>query len=60
MDSKEINKYISKWSVELGLKNFGGINYIKKNLKLGLTLDEISEECRISKFTLSKYMKEYK
>ena len=60
MDSKEINKYISKWSVELGLKNFGGINYVKKNLKLGLTLDEISEECRISKFTLSKYMKEYK
>lgn len=59
IDSKEINKYVSKWSVELGLKNFGGIKYVKKNLKLGLTLDEISEECRISKVTLSKYLKEY-
>lgn len=59
IDPKKINKYVSKWSVELGLKNFGGIKYVKKNLKLGLTLDEISEECRISKVTLSKYLKEY-
>ena len=55
----EIRKYISKWSVEVGLENFGGLNYIKNNLKVGLSLDEISEECRISPYTLSKYLKEH-
>ena len=57
--SKEIKRYISKWDVELGLKNFGGINYIKKNLKLGLSLTEISEECKIPTEKLSKYLNEY-
>jgi len=55
----EIKKYISKWSVEVGLENFGGLNYIKKNLKVGLSLDEISEECKIPKRKLSKYLKEH-
>ena len=55
----EIRKYISKWSVEVGLENFGGLNYIKNNLKVGLSLDEISEECRIPPYTLSKYLKEH-
>ncbi len=55
----EIRKYISKWSVEVSLENFGGLNYIKNNLKVGLSLDEISEECRISPYTLSKYLKEH-
>ena len=58
-DSKEINKYVSKWYVELGLKNFGGVNYIKNNLKLGLSMNEISEECKIPTKKLSKYLKEY-
>ena len=56
---KEIQKYISKWSIEFGLENFGGVNYIKRNLKLGLSMNEISEECKISKERLSKYLKEY-
>lgn len=59
IDYIEINKYISKWSVELALKNFGGVNYVKKNLKLGLSLNEISEECKIPVGRLSEYMKEY-
>ena len=50
---------ISKWAVELELENFGGVNYIKKNLKLGLSLNEISEECKIPVPTLSKYLKEH-
>ena len=56
---KEIKKYISKWDVELGLKNFGGVSYINENLKLGLSLTEISEECKIPVIKLSKYLKEY-
>ena len=57
INPQKLNNQISKWTVELGLKNFGGVTYIKKNLKLGLTLDEISEECKISKSILSKYLK---
>ena len=59
LDSKEINKYISKWYIELSLKNYGGISYIKKNLKLGLSLGEISEECKVSEIKLSEYLKKY-
>lgn len=58
-DIKEINKYISKWRIELVLDNFGGLNYIKKNLELGLSLTEISEECKIPSGKLSKYLREY-
>ena len=58
LDSKEINKYISKWHVEVVLKNFGGVDYIKNNLELGLSLTEISEECKIPTTKLSKYLKE--
>ena len=58
LDSKEINKHISKWQVEIVLKNFGGVDYIKNNLKLGLSLTEISEECKIPTKKLSKYLKE--
>ena len=58
-DIKEINKYISKWRIELVLENFGGMDYIKKNLKLGLSMNEISEECKISKKRLTEYLKEY-
>ena len=57
--SREIKKHISKWAVELELENFGGVNYIKKNLKLGLSLNEISEECKIPVPSLSKYLKEH-
>ena len=59
IDPDEIKKHISKWAVELELENFGGVNYIKKNLKLGLSLNEISEECKIPVPTLSKYLKEH-
>ena len=58
LDSKEINKHISKWHVEVVLKNFGGVDYIKNNLELGLSLTEISEECKIPTTKLSKYLKE--
>ena len=57
--SKELKEYISKWDVELGLKNFGGVDYIKKNLALGLTYTEISEECKIPVAKLSEYLKEH-
>jgi len=55
----EINKYISKWSVELTLENFGGVDYIKKNIALGLTYSEISEECKIPVWKLSEYLKQH-
>ena len=58
IDSQEITRYISKWAIELELKNFGGVNYINENLELGLSLTEISEECKISKKKLSEYLKE--
>ena len=58
LNSKEINKYISKWHVEIVLKTFGGVDYIKNNLELGLSLTEISEECKIPKHKLSEYLKE--
>lgn len=57
-DPKEVKKYISKWAVELELENFGGVDYIKNNLELGLSLTEISEECKIPTKKLSKYLKE--
>ena len=58
INSREARKYISKWGIELVLMYFGGVDYIKKNLKLGLSMDEISEECKIPKERLSKYLKE--
>ena len=57
-DTKEVKKYISKLAVELELENFGGVDYIKNNLELGLSLTEISEECKIPTKKLSKYLKE--
>lgn len=59
INSQQINRYISKWAIELELKNFGGVNYIKNNLELGLSMNEISEECKIPKYKLSEYLKKY-
>jgi len=57
IDPQKLDNQIPKWALELELKNFGGVNYIKKNLKLGLNLTEIAEECKISVPRLKKYLK---